>query len=659
MVLKIRRTKKRQHKLEPSSKQTMGEQEEDNNNGSSDGSKKNATGSADDDNANEAAYYHNEEGNIVYNCDESKCVSSMIYNTNDDDDDDDNAKNIFTCYAEDSDVSPLACTDGYKGYIVENEPPLLRDEKNLFYYTCCLPSNEDGNNNHPSTNSNSSSNNNDSSATRPSNERHCSNPITLEEKNSSNKPLCEGNGNSSRTRPRNITKVIGHIDSYLCCDLSLPSSANSISSSINKSKNFLDDEMDCVPYFCGDVHYNCISNNHYGHLEVMKCQQQQSNNSDAIFRFPRIVATHGNDVRFECCRTGSDTEILAMNTTAFQLTFWLEFVVAFITLMMSSVLMIALLIPILSKYWSCRCRRSSPTPSTPSSLNRQGNNRTGITTTQQQGDNTYNLYLVFLALPDVVVNTFMVLICIISLTGHTFDAQLLEMDWVVRHNEPQKIMGFVIFGCNTANIGMNAIIAYAVFTLLRNSHQRIRSGPPSLRRVLLQATGVYVYAIIITTVAAMLLISVTSMRVVLPVVFFITAGVPFLLLVYFYSMVWKRGYLKGSDHRRLKVLAIYFLRIGVVFTLIWIPGYILWYFSFLPNIKHPDTGTTLINGPIYAVAILFFSLQAIVSTSLALMKPDVRRAVLNLLTLSVFRNNNNNNSNNSNSSSQEAITNLR
>jgi len=170
--------------------------------------------------------------------------------------------------------------------------------------------------------------------------------------------------------------------------------------------------------------------------------------------------------------------------------------------------------------------------------------------------------------------------------------------------------------------------------------------------VILQATGVYVYAIILAIVGAILLIFFTSMGIVLQVIFIITAGVPFLVLVYFYSMVWKRGYLTGTDHRQLKVLAIYFLRIGVVFTLIWIPGYILWYISLLPNIRHPGTGTILINGPIFAVAILFFSLQAIVSTSMALMKPDVRQAVLNLLTLSVFRNNNSNNS-------QEAITNLR
>jgi len=97
------------------------------------------------------------------------------------------------------------------------------------------------------------------------------------------------------------------------------------------------------------------------------------------------------------------------------------------------------------------------------------------------------------------------------------------------------------------------------------------------------------------------------------------------------------------DQRRLKVLSIYFLRIIICFVLIWVPAYTMFIVSYMSGITRPIIGLVLSFvwklGPAYAVGILLLSIQAIVSTSLALMKPDERGAVLNLLTLSVCCNN--------------------
>ena len=47
----------------------------------------------------------------------------------------------------------------------------------------------------------------------------------------------------------------------------------------------------------------------------------------------------------------------------------------------------------------------------------------------------------------------------------------------------------------TANMYLNCVITYEVYLLLRNNAQVVRHKPPTLRRVSLQAGGVYLFSI--------------------------------------------------------------------------------------------------------------------------------------------------------------------
>ena len=102
------------------------------------------------------------------NCDESKCVSSLLLGRTGEDGNNNNKNKVptFTCYAEGNEMSPFACAEGYKGFVIENEPLFLYEDKSLSYYTCCLP---------PPTPALYSS----SSSAALTHQRHCSNTIVI------------------------------------------------------------------------------------------------------------------------------------------------------------------------------------------------------------------------------------------------------------------------------------------------------------------------------------------------------------------------------------------------------------------------------------------------------------------------------------------------
>ncbi|MGK3740185.1 MAG: hypothetical protein ACI90V_007033 [Bacillariaceae sp.] len=597
-------------------------------------------------------------------CDESKCVSSYAVPSL-------TTENgtfyQFICYAEGNEMRPFACSEGYEGHVVENEPtiPSPLDGETLFYYTCCPPKSED--------NSTDDVNSRTTSSSSQHHERHCGDPIFFEENNTN---LLDSNSNNENNicygkgEPRNTTKAVGHTESYTCCNSSLPSNNvaqvlyddeyryNNSSETTNDdfSFNFLD-EIDCVPYLCNDHDYDCLSTNKYGRMEIMQCYDEIYNNS---FIYPRSVAKYKQVVRFECCKIGTYTQLLPMETTTFKLTFWIQLVVSLIALISSLILMISLLLPLLLKkskrYNNNRAApcltTSHPTTSQPQRIPRQTSQQT-----IKRKYSSYNLYLVFLVFPDVLFNAFIAWRCISDLSGHAFNAEWALAAWIYGETQQPSIM-FIFYGCTTANLGMNTLIAFEVFKLLKNSNQRIRQSPPTIKRVVLQATGVYLYSIVLTIIIFGLLVWVPKFirsdtkqnryselanTVGGPIVLALSAGIPFMVLIYICGVVWRRRLVRKSD-RHLRILAIFFLRIVFVFIVIWCPAYILWGIDKFNN-------SAVSYGPIFAVSMLLISIQSILSNALAIMKPDVKEAVLDLITFSVCCNSNSNSNSNSNNNS--------
>ncbi|OEU11742.1 hypothetical protein FRACYDRAFT_244865 [Fragilariopsis cylindrus CCMP1102] len=528
---------------------------------------------------------------IIDDCDESKCVSSLrvpVLTT-------DNGASLFQfiCYAEGNAMSPFACSEGYEGHVVEHEPsipsPLYSKDNGggdgvfFSYYTCCPP--KPNNNNHSNINSTSSSSQH--------HERYCGNPILFEENTSllDNENICNGKG-----EPRNTTKTFGHTESYVCCNSSLPvnnvvqevadDDANSYSKSnsgetTNDNFNFLD-ERDCVPYFCNDQDYDCLSINHYGGLEIMQCYDDVYNDT---FIYPRPVAKSKHVVRFECCKIGTHTQLLPMETTSFKLTLWIQLVVSSIALISSLILMISLILPLLLKKSKRYNNNTGGAASRPTTSRPQ---RTPRQTTQQRIHrkySSYNLYLVFLAFPDILFNVFMVWRCISDLSGHAFDAEWALVPWIYGETRIPYIT-YIFYGCTTANLGVNTLIAFEVFKLLENSSQRVRHSPPPIKRVVLQATGVYLYSIVLSVIVFGVMVSIPKFirsdtkrnqyyHLISsfggPVVLAISAGIPFMVLIYLCGVAWRRRLVRKSD-RHLRTLAIFFLRIVFVFNCIWAPA---------------------------------------------------------------------------------------
>jgi len=349
---------------------------------------------------------------------------------------------------------------------------------------------------------------------------------------------------------------------------------------------------------------------------------------NGTFVFPKVVATNNNEIRFECCKAGTKEYVLPKNTQAFKLTYGSQLVLSLITLVFLLVFTISLLRPLVMKGLKCKSE-NVPSERTPSAA------------ASSQPYSSYNLYLVYLLSSDVVYNIFFVWQCSSAFAGQTY-----KLDWNGISEAYTTDVHTVVVICSTANVCMNAVIAFEVFKFLENSFELVRDPAPTRRRVTLQAIGVYVYSCVVTftyTIAWNHYIkteqtekSNIAKRIGFPLLLLCTVIGPFVFLIYICIMIWKRGYIKTTDHH-YKHLAIYFLRIIVVFILFWVPVAIMAMLKNTPTEIGYGSGT--INIPMYvdesappllAIIHIMISLQAIATVCMALFKPDVQKMVMDL-----------------------------
>ena len=661
------------------------------------------------------------EDHLFEYCDESKCVSSLLLRVGrigEDDGNDNNTVPTFTCYAEGNEMSPFACAEGYQGFVIENESLFLYEGNYLSYYTCCLPlpsptstplpvslsllSNSTSITEHFNESSSSSS-----SSVGSIYQRHCSNTIVIgsnnvekqegekEERDRRETNLCRANifddSILEKKYLRHMTKNFGHLKSYTCCDElllpvpPLPVSSSSSSSSSNKNSNststvsklfpFLDD-VECVPYLCIDVFdYDCISKNRYGALMTMSCRDDLYN---GLFLFPKIVATNNDqdEIRFECCKTGTNTHLLPTNAPAFQKTYCVHLVLSSFALVSLLILIVGILkgkkkdvapsaatkslrgssisITRRSSTTTLRSRSftsgslslSIPRPSISRSSSMASMSRSIRQQQQQQHYSPYNLYLVFLALPDVILSTFMIWRCSSALTGHTFKNHTWTiLDWNGT-TDIARYSGAIFWTCSTANVCMNCVIALEVFQFLKKSFQLVRNPQPSLWKVSLQAAFVYIYSIVVNLIVFSFFAKYRGtpevyyvMTIGYPLLLLCTFLGPFLFLIVICILIWKRGYILKTD-QRYKNLALYFLRIVIAFLLLWVPTSVLVILHLLPvQIGYADGASPVFAMyanesvlPVYAISMILISLQALLTVVMALLKPDVQTMVMELFT---------------------------
>lgn len=528
-------------------------------------------------------------------CHENKCVSTGLSNLYND---------SFTCYGDkDGLFFPMMCTDGYRPMATEFEPSYIVEDVDgsgkdvtLQHFTCC----------HPHYWFSYAF-------------RKCSDPITSpmnhgDSGDNSMDAICKNNSirqYPQKMRKRFLTDKIwddvstsSQIDSFLCCD---------------EEKQPTDEKalklLDCVPYH--NRHYTSYKvQNRVGKLDRIFCDLHHAREKD--FLYPRPiwttdvatswttdaataysagVATTG---RYQCCRFNRYRQLPPfIEDSAFKITVWSLIALFCVGAIVSATLLIGLLTPLLIqiKNGSHQKRRSRERGRAPPY-------------------STYNLYLVYLAYMDLVM-----MLWEITMFGSIINQSIKPFflpPLVFPVGDIAEGIIVALYGC--ANMTINVIIAYEILVLIQTSHREKRIDPPSLKRVNLQAgTAIFIsviYAVIIFLVPKAFAAAAAGL------IFLLTFG----YILYVIILIWWRGYLQVSDEtsvkdRAMRELALYFFRIVAVYALARLPSLI---FAVMPGLGKSWE---------MFLAYCLMAVQPTLTFCLMLIKPDVRKYMLQLVTL--------------------------
>jgi len=241
---------------------------------------------------------------------------------------------------------------------------------------------------------------------------------------------------------------------------------------------------------------------------------------------------------------------------------------------------------------------------------------------------TFNMYVVLLMLPDLLANFADGLRYVYELTH---DGALPMNLCILRY--------FYIYFYFFSNIYMNAVVAEEIYTLVQNSWRRRRTPPPTMRKVLVQGAAVYLYAGLVSAwlVAPVKWSPVTVTNepfcamtdgssafspMIGRLIYLVFIVPPFL---YFFRVAYK---IKRENllplTGRTKALAMYYLRIAVVFTGFYIP---ITVFGVAKNsIPQENQGSTYFYLLVLTIALLI-PMQNIVTIYFLLQKDDIRLSV--------------------------------
>lgn len=239
----------------------------------------------------------------------------------------------------------------------------------------------------------------------------------------------------------------------------------------------------------------------------------------------------------------------------------------------------------------------------------------GILSSKTARKRSYNVYLLGVALPDLILNCFAIVLGSRSL--RELNVSCPATQWTIHFYA-------------AANTWVNGLIARQVFVLLKNSKRRKRTSSPRLRRVFIEMSGVALFAIAAGVWAVFAICRgifdfVTNPRtaaLVTSLTLFFIVGPPFLYLMYVCFRVWKDS-LFPRHNSRTRTLALFFARIVICFVVFWVPAVLLFSLE-----KH----STSSNGSMHYAGWYLQSVQGIVSTIICLLKPDVKSAVVSFVT---------------------------
>ena len=237
---------------------------------------------------------------------------------------------------------------------------------------------------------------------------------------------------------------------------------------------------------------------------------------------------------------------------------------------------------------------------------------------------TYNLYLVYLAIPELIFNIFVVYVVLTytiwtTQTPTETEAETETNLWLFDHS-----FDYIVFTvCQTANLYTNAFLTFEIFRLLKKSNIRKRHAPPTIAKVTKQAMisyGVGIVSIFITYLCGKYISLSTPIMNYLYLGFLLIcmAIIPLSFLIVICMKIYCQGLVRSTGSMydgRLRVLFYFFLRIVLTDLLIWLPSttfYAVWWLS-------PDVKTSVLA---YNAYLLLSGCKGIVNFGCSLTKPD-------------------------------------
>jgi len=236
--------------------------------------------------------------------------------------------------------------------------------------------------------------------------------------------------------------------------------------------------------------------------------------------------------------------------------------------------------------------------------------------------NPFNLYLIFLLTPDMIVAWICGITCLRNALAGKFTSTFAC-----------QFQSFYMIASISANAWLNCAVAHELYKMLSCSQHFKRYKAPTHKQVALQSCGIYAYSIFLgllgnlgfewwphktrLTIGAACIpmdYSGASTAFFYGVFFPLLFGLPLGYVCYAGYQIWKQQMLPPSGRRR--ILAIYFFRLAAVFLIMWLPGLLL---LFVIG-AWMDPWVEWAGGS-------WSHLQGAVSALVSLMKPDIWKAV--------------------------------
>mmetsp|Transcript_4676 Transcript_4676/g.7267 ORF Transcript_4676/g.7267 Transcript_4676/m.7267 type:complete len:403 (+) Transcript_4676:731-1939(+) len=243
---------------------------------------------------------------------------------------------------------------------------------------------------------------------------------------------------------------------------------------------------------------------------------------------------------------------------------------------------------------------------------------------------SYNLYLVFLVIPDLLLNfSFMIIVMF-----------KVDEDGIFRKSWTEAVIWFVNF-YYTAFFWVNFIIAHQIYNLVKKSYRRIKVAPPSTTTVLIQCLCVYTGGVLIATWCALDvpwspmsanldnglfvfqspedgIFSKKGTYILMAIFLFI----PTIYVLYVAVIMRVKNLLPTSG--RTRVISLYFFRILLVFFAFYYPIIVIGIVK--SRVKNPNLFYVL-----QCLSISMEILQALATMHIASQISDIRNAINELL----------------------------